>query len=202
MAARRDSPATTRIDEALLSQLQEHVAAREIERGLTCLRAHQDMIAAIDSRQPDAARLLALVAIWSDIGFGATPPIKELLRRFSSRSHLSISEYLCLRMTEGMAAMADEAIETAIPHFDFVLRMPEELNNRFLLAIAYYWKGRCLRRRGDYDEALVFTGKGRDLALELEQPAHGGRDAGARRLDFISAGEMERGGARFRDRRE
>jgi tetratricopeptide (TPR) repeat protein len=170
MAARQDSSATARIDQALLSQLQEHVAAREIERGLGCLRAHQDAIAAIDSRQPDAARLLALVAIWSDIGFSASPLVKDLLQRFSSRSHLSISEFLCLRMTQGMAAMADEAMEAAIPHFDFVLSMPEELDNRFLLAIAYYWKGRCLRRRGDYDEALIFTGKGRDLALELRSP--------------------------------
>src|SRR6202142_1799004 len=170
MAARQDSPAAQRIDAGLLLQLQDHVAAREIEHGLGCLRAHQDVIAAIDSRQPDAARLLALVAIWSDIGFGASPPVKDLLQRFSSRSHLSISEYLCLRMTEGMVAMADEAMETAIPHFDFVLGLPEELGNRFLLAIAYYWKGRCLRRRGDYDEALIFTGKGRDLALELGSP--------------------------------
>ena len=36
-----------------------------------------------------------------------------------------------------------------------------------MLAIAYFWKGRCLRRRGDYDEALIYTGKGRDLALAL-----------------------------------
>jgi tetratricopeptide (TPR) repeat protein len=170
MAARQDSSTATRIDDGLLSQLQEHVAGREIERGLGCLRAHQDVIGAIDARQPDAARLLALLAIWSDIGFSGAPPVKELLRRFSSRSHLSISEYLCLRMTEGMVAMADEAMEAAIPHFDFVLGMPEELGNRFLLAIAYYWKGRCLRRRGDYDEALIFTGKGRDLALELGNP--------------------------------
>ncbi|MGC2247843.1 MAG: tetratricopeptide repeat protein [Terriglobales bacterium] len=170
MAARQDSSATARIDQALLSQLQEHVAAREIERGLDCLGANRDVIAAIDARQPDAARLLALVAIWSDIGFSASPMVKDLLQRFSSCSHLSISEYLCLRMTHGMVAMADEAMETAIPHFDFVLGMPEELDNRFLLAIAYYWKGRCLRRRGDYDEALIFTGKGRDLALELGSP--------------------------------
>jgi tetratricopeptide (TPR) repeat protein len=170
MAGRRDSQTTARVEGGLLSQLQEYVAAREIERGLDCLRAHQDVIAAIDARQPDAARLLALVGIWSDIGFSGSPPVKDLLRRFSSRSHLSISEYLCLRMTEGMAAMADEAMETAIPHFDFVLGLPEELNNRFLLAIAYYWKGRCLRHRGDYDEALIFTGKGRDLALELGHP--------------------------------
>jgi tetratricopeptide (TPR) repeat protein len=69
-----------------------------------------------------------------------------------------------------MVAMADEAMDVAVPHFDFVLSLPEELNNRFLLAIAYYWKGRCLRRRGDYDEALIFTGRGRDIALELGHP--------------------------------
>jgi len=96
--------------------------------------------------------------------------VRELLARFSTRSHLSISDYLCLRMTEGMAAMADEAMEAAISHFDFVLGLPEELNNRFLLAITCYWKGRCLRRKGDYGEALIFTGKGRDLALALGAP--------------------------------
>ncbi|MFZ3266868.1 MAG: hypothetical protein WA172_22885 [Terriglobales bacterium] len=170
MGARRESPAAARIDEALLSQLQEHVAAREIERGLACLRSHQDVIAAIDPRQPDTARLLVLLAIWSDIGFSRSPSVKELLQRFAARSNLPVSDYLCLRMTEGMVAMAEEAMETAIPHFDFVLSLPEELNNHFLLAIAYYWKGRCLRRRGEYDEALIYTGKGTELALTLGHP--------------------------------
>lgn len=170
MGARRGSPATAQIDGGILSQLQEHAAAREIERGLACLRSHQDVISAIDPRPPNAARLLVLLAIWSDIGFSGSPSVKELLQRFAARSSLSISDYLCLRMTEGMIAMAEEAMETAIPHFDFVLSLPEELNNRFLLAIAYYWKGRCLRRRGEYDEALVYTGKGKDLALTLGHP--------------------------------
>jgi tetratricopeptide (TPR) repeat protein len=170
MGARRDSAANGRVRESLLSELQEHVASREIERGLACLRAHESAIAAVDCRRAGAARLLALIAIWSDIGFAGSPPVKDLLGRFASHSHLSISDYLCLRMTEGMSAMADEAMETAIQHFDFVLGLQEELNNRFLLAIAYYWKGRCLRRRGDYDEALIFTGKGRDLALGLGHP--------------------------------
>ncbi len=73
-------------------------------------------------------------------------------------------------MAEGMAAMVEEAMEAAIAHFDFVLSLQEELDDRFLLAIAYYWKGRCLRRRGEYDEALIYTGKGKDLALELNHP--------------------------------
>ncbi len=170
MGARRESPAAARIDEALLLQLQENVAAREIECGLTCLRSHQNVIAAIDPRHPNAARLLVLLAIWSDIGFSGSPSVKELLQRFSTRSSLPLSDYLCLRMTEGMVAMAEEAMEAAIPHFDFVLSLPDELNNRFLLAITYYWKGRCLRRRGEYDEALIYTGKGRDLALSLGHP--------------------------------
>jgi tetratricopeptide (TPR) repeat protein len=170
MGVRRASPANGQIDEGMLSQLQGFVATREIERGLACLRSNRDVIAAIDAAQPDAARLLALVAIWSDIGFGGSPPVKELLDRFHTRSTLAICDYLCLRMTEGMVAMAEEAIEDALPHFDFVLGLPAELNNQFLLAIAYYWKGRCLRRRGEYDAALIYTGKGRDLALARGHP--------------------------------
>ncbi len=70
-------------------------------------------------------------------------------------------------MAEGMSAMAEEAMDAAIGHFDFVLSLGEELDDRFLLAIVYFWKGRCLRRNGDYDEALICTCKGRDLALAL-----------------------------------
>jgi len=159
------------IDPAFLAQLREHVAAREIERGIACLRSHQDLIAKLDPSQESAARLLAQFAIWTDIGFSG-PPLAELLQRFHClepelRSKLSIADYICLRMAEGMAAMTEEAMEKAISHFDFVLSLGEELDDRFLLAIVYFWKGRCLRRRGEYDEALIYTAKGRDLALAL-----------------------------------
>ncbi|MGA2334390.1 MAG: hypothetical protein WA383_04415 [Terriglobales bacterium] len=171
MGARRSTPANLPIDAGFLSQLQQHVAAREIERGMACLRSHQDLISNLNPCQGNAALLMAHLAIWTDIGFSG-PPLRELLKRFEHfepglRSQLSIAEYICLRLTEGMAAMAEEAEETASGHFDFVLSLGEELHDRFLLAIAYFWKGRCLRRRGDYDEALIYTGKGRDLALAL-----------------------------------
>jgi hypothetical protein len=113
MGARRSTPANLPIDAGFLSQLQEHVAAREIERGMACLRSHQDLIANLDPCQGNAARLLAHLAIWTDIGFSG-PPLRELLKRFEHfepglRSKLSIADYICLRMTEGMAAMAEEA---------------------------------------------------------------------------------------------
>jgi tetratricopeptide (TPR) repeat protein len=171
MGARRGTSAGLPIDAGFLSQLQEHVAAREVERGIACLRSHQDLITKLDPSQGNAARLVAQLAIWTDIGFTA-PPLRQILKRFEAaeRSKLSIADYICLRMAEGMAAMVEEAMEPALAHFDFVLSLKEELDDRFLLAIVYFWKGRCLRRRGDYDEALIYTGKGRDLALELGHP--------------------------------
>jgi len=176
MGARRVTPAklqagTAPIDPALLSELREHVATREIERGITCLQAHHDLISRLDPSHPNAARLAAQLAIWTDIGF-AGPPLREILNRFKpeSRSELSIADYICLRSAEGMTAMAEETMEPAIAHFDFVISLGDELDDRFLLAIVYFWKGRCLRRRGEYDEALIYTGKGRDLALGLGYP--------------------------------
>jgi len=171
MGARKGTPASLPIDAGFLSQLQEHVAAREVERGIACLRSHQDLINKLDPSQGNAARLVAQLAIWTDIGFNG-PPLRQILKRFEAaeRSKLSIADYICLRMAEGMAAMVEEAMEPALAHFDFVLSLKEELDDRFLLAIVYFWKGRCLRRRGDYDEALIYTGKGRDLALELGHP--------------------------------
>jgi tetratricopeptide (TPR) repeat protein len=171
MGARKGPPANLQIDAGFLSQLREHVAAREIERGIACLRSQQDLIANLDPSQENAAHLLAHLAIWIDIGFSG-PPLQHLLQRFEQlepglRSKLSIADYICLRMAEGMAAMVEEAMETAIGHFEFVLSLGKELDDRFLLAIACFWKGRCLRRRGEYDEALIYTGKGKDLAVGL-----------------------------------
>jgi tetratricopeptide (TPR) repeat protein len=174
MGARRGTQANAAIDARFLSQLREYVAAREIERGIACLRSHQDLIINLEPSQENAAHLLAQVAIWTDIGFSG-PPLKELLQRFEHlepglRSKLSIADYICLRMTEGMAAMVEEAMEPAIGHFDFVLNLGKELDDQFLLAIFYLWKGRCLRRRGEYDEALIHTVKGKDLAAGLGYP--------------------------------
>src|SRR5271165_4891807 len=160
------------IDPGFLAQLREHVAAREIERGIACLRSHQDVIAGLDPSQESAAHLLAHLAIWTDIGYSG-PALREILKRFApfqARSRLSIAGYICLRMAEGMAAMAEESMKAAMGHFDFVLSLGDELDDRFLPAIAHFWKGRCLRRRGEYDEALIHTVKGRDLALGLGHP--------------------------------
>ncbi len=155
--------------EEFLLQLRGHIAAREVGSGIACLHAHQHLLDYLDPRQENAARVVAHLAVWVDIGFDGLPRLVELLKQFQPcyRSKLSVSDYVYLRMAEGMVELRGEAIPAAISHFDFVLGLGEELNDEFLLAIINFWKGRCLRRRGEYDEALVYTCKGHDMALKL-----------------------------------
>jgi tetratricopeptide (TPR) repeat protein len=170
VSSRRVVPADLEVDADFLSQLEQHVAAREIDLGIDGLRSRHDLVARVDPSPRNAARLVVYLAIWTDIGFAA--PLREILKRFTHepRSKLSVADYICLRMAEGMAAMSEEAMEAAIGHFDFVLSLSDELADRFLLAIVYFWKGRCLRRRGEYDEALIHTRRGIELALGLGYP--------------------------------
>ncbi|MBV9610753.1 MAG: tetratricopeptide repeat protein [Acidobacteria bacterium] len=72
-----------------------------------------------------------------------------------------------LRIAQGLVAMTGEATDEAIAHFDFVLGLSEEFHDKESLAIVNFWKARCLRKRGEYDAALVYTTRARDLALEL-----------------------------------
>jgi len=171
MGAREKLQSHANLD-GLVAQLRGYVAAREIGHGLSCLERHRKAIGALAPGQAHSARLLLLVAIWTDMGFSPSPPVKDLLSRFDpgSCSSLPLSDYICLRLAHGMTAMADESMDIAVTHIDFVLNLSRELGDSFLLAIANYWKGRCLRRRGEYDEALIYSGRGRDLALELGYP--------------------------------
>jgi tetratricopeptide (TPR) repeat protein len=159
----------SRIDEDFLSQLREDLASRRISHGLSCLESRAALLDGLDPQQPNAARFVAHLAQWVDIGFASAPQLKRILGRFetSLRSQLSLRDYLCLRMAEGLAAMAEESADVAIGHFDFVAGLGEEWNDRQSLAIVCFWKGRCLRKKGEYDEALIHTLRGRDLALEL-----------------------------------
>jgi tetratricopeptide (TPR) repeat protein len=63
-----------------------------------------------------------------------------------------------------MIAMSEEATEVAIRHHDFVLGLDEQTDDKELLAIANFWKSRCRCMKGEYDQALVYARKGRQLA--------------------------------------
>jgi tetratricopeptide (TPR) repeat protein len=83
---------------------------------------------------------------------------------------LPLEGYAHLRMAEGLVALADENYEGAIHHFQFVLSVAGDLSDLEPVAIASFWIGRTLRKEGRYDDALTYTERGRDLALQLGYP--------------------------------
>jgi len=157
------------ISDEFLAQLKQDLVCRRVGHGMARLEEQRYLLTAFDPEKKNAARFLGYLAQWVDIGFQRVGLVKEVVSRFSkaTRARLPLRDYLHLRMAEGMVAMAEESSEEAILHFDFVLSLEQETDDRELVAIANFWKGRCLRMKGEYDQALAFAVKGRDLALEL-----------------------------------
>lgn len=162
-------PPPVQISDDFLAQLKEDLVCRRVAQGFSRLDEHQHLLSCFDPKTNNAARFTGYLAQWVDVGFRRPVLVKEILTSFSRgvRAHLPLHEYLHLRMAEGMLAMAEESIDEALRHFDFVLSLESEIDDQEVLSIANFWKGRCLRVKGEYDQALAFAVRGRDLALKL-----------------------------------
>lgn len=158
--------------EALLRDLTDDLGNRRIAAGISKLEQQMDLLSALTPGQPNAGKLLACLAQWVDVGYERPELVQRVLSRFpqSSRATLPVREYIHLQMADGFLAMSDEEPDEAIRHLDIVLTMGQEFDERTLLPVANFWKGRCLRRKGEYDEALTYTLRGDALAIELGYP--------------------------------
>lgn len=157
------------ITDALLRELKQNVAARQVSKGIALLDAHSDLVTALDPEQKNGAALVGYVAQWVDIGYGEPELLEQLLARFSTavRAQLRLRDYLHLRMAEGLLALLHDRVDEALRHFDVILSMQEEVEDKELVAILQFWNARCHRKKGEYDEALNHVARGRDLALSL-----------------------------------
>ena len=143
---------------------------RRVGRGMARLEEHRHLLTSFDPEQRNAGALRRLSCPVGRYRFSAGGTGQD---RSSPASPILCADacpcidYLHVRMAEGMVAMAEESKDEAIQHFDFVLGLEQETDDKELLAIANFWKGRCLRMKGEYDQALAFAVKGRALASEL-----------------------------------
>jgi tetratricopeptide (TPR) repeat protein len=160
------------IPDEVLAQLKRGITHREIDNGTSCLQEYEHLLAHLDPSQRNSACLLGYFAQWVDIGFGHPSRLKELLARFSKkiRAGLPLGEYVHLRMAEGMLAMNDEAVSEAVAHFEVVLALGGDLSDKQSLAVANFWKARCQRKVGEYQDALASAAKASALAVELGYP--------------------------------
>ncbi len=161
------------IPDELMTRLREDVILRRIGTSIQWFEEHRDSLLSLDPDQKNAAAFVGYFSQWVDIGYGDAAIVRELLSRFpqAKRATLPLCDYIQLELAEGMVASAEEETEKAIARFDLILTLGEEaVADKQLLALAYFWKGRCKRKQGEYDSALANTKKGRELALELGYP--------------------------------
>jgi tetratricopeptide (TPR) repeat protein len=158
------------ISDDFLAQLKEDLVHRRVGHGMARLGDHHHLLTSLDPEQKNAGRFAGYLAQWVDIGFQRPSLVKEIVARFTkpARARLSLHDYMYLRLAEGMVALAEEATEKAIRNLDLVLSLEDETSDQELLSVANFWKGRCLRMKGDYDQALAHAVKGRELAANLD----------------------------------
>jgi tetratricopeptide (TPR) repeat protein len=157
------------IPDSILQELKEHVVTRQVSSGIALLNANAQLFHSLDPSQPNAAGFVGYVAQWVDIGYRDPKLLEQLLGRFPSalRSRLPVCDYLKLRMAEGLHALLRDEPDVALFHFNLVLSMENEIEDKELVAIAHFWNGRCHRKKGEYDAALKHTLLGRELAGNL-----------------------------------
>jgi tetratricopeptide (TPR) repeat protein len=155
----------------LLMELRDDLAHRRIASGIARLAKHEDVVAACRPGTANAAALLGYLAQWIDIGY-PDGLLRQVLPHFreAERDDFTLLEYVHVKMAEGLAEMREESYERAIKHFEAVVALQDEIRDKQVVAIAFYWLGRCLRRNARYADALGFVAKGRAIALELKYP--------------------------------
>jgi tetratricopeptide (TPR) repeat protein len=151
-----------------LPRLRDDLVNRRIRSGLSFLASRQAGLELLDPAEKGAARLLGYLAQWVDIGFASPALIECILGRFQkqSRSILPLTDYIHLRMAEGLVAMYADELDEAIRHFEFVGSLEQDVADAELLAISNFWIARCLRQEGRYDDALTYAGRAAQLARE------------------------------------
>lgn len=160
---------TRDIPDSLLQDLRKHLVTRHVSDGFAVLDAHRQQLAAIDPGQANAAVLVGSTAQWVDIGYAEPQLVEDMLARFpaEARRRLPVDEYLRLRMAEGLRALLRDHPDEALRHFDLVLSLQDEIEDKEVVAIAHFWNGRCHRKKGEYDEALKRSVAGREMAQSL-----------------------------------
>lgn len=144
---------------------------RRIADGIALLDERRQEIEAIGPGRPDAGRALGCLAEWLDVGYEGRDLLFKLLQRFprAERQQLPLGDYVYLRLAEALLAMRREELTSALSHLETVLALEAELEDSEIAVIASLWKARCLRKAGEYDQALAVTRRGIGLALQMEQ---------------------------------
>lgn len=156
----------------LLQQLHQMIQTRRIGDGIALLSEHLGEFEELAPGESFAGSAIGCLAQWVDLGFEDSGLLNRLFARFpkSSRESLPLLDYIHLRMAEGFAAMRREELSEALRHLQAVLTLSEDLDDPKIASVVPLWRARCLRKAGEYDQALEIARHGIGTASKLNLP--------------------------------
>ena len=156
----------------VLQELDTFIQERRIGAGIALLEQHLDDFRQLTPEDCHAGSAAGCLAQWIDAGFDDHGVLFNLLGGFpqTGRQRLPLADYVQLRMAEGLVAMRREDLAEALGHLDTTLRLADDLKDTRIAATATLWKARCLRKAGEYDQALEVTRRGIAIASSLASP--------------------------------
>ena len=155
-----------------LNELRRLLHERKIGVGISLLDADRSQLADLKAQDRHAGLAVGTLAQWVDVGYEAGDLLSTLLERFppEKRHALPLNDYLHLRMAEAVAAMRREDSPEAFDHLNAVLVLEKDMSDPRIAVIAGLWKARCLRKAGEYEQALEVTRQSMKLAQSQQLP--------------------------------
>ncbi len=149
-----------------LQELRRLLQERQIGAGIALLETCRAELTQLHPLDRNAGLALGTLAQWVDVGYEGGDVLITLMTRFQAeqRASLPLSGYLQLRMAEAVVAMRREDLSEALDHLNTVLLLEKDLGDKRIAVIAGLWKARCLRKAGEYEQALEVTRENMRLA--------------------------------------
>lgn len=165
--------AQTKVHGTFLQTLEDALINRDVRLGFSLLDETLGGAGRFDHRRRDAISLLLCITQWIDLGYRDLAFLDSLYHRGFSEAKLTqlpLIDFLKLRLVQGFRCLANEDLEGAISLFDLTLRIGEELMPPPLVFLAHFWKGRALRKKGEYEPALFHIVAARTCAHKANAP--------------------------------
>ena len=153
----------------VLQELRSLLHDRQIGAGIKLLQASYPDLAETRPDTGHAGLVLGVYAQWVDVGFEDRGLLNTLLDRFpaAQRQALPLADYVQLRIAEAVVCMRKENLTEALEHLNCVLALERDIADPRVVVIAGLWKARCLRKAGEYEQALEVTQHNMQLAESL-----------------------------------
>lgn len=167
------SQPTTLITPEYLADLEEAVAVRDFDLIQALIDEHLPTLAAFDSRQENAPRLLALFARWIAMGFGYRGDdlnhlyhLRRALKLFPEPGgrRATFGDAADFHLSNGFLSLHQGDFADAIHNFGSVYSLKPKLRDDETVAVACHGLAKAHEEQGKYADALKWATEAVELA--------------------------------------